>query len=57
LVGGYGWLADQHSVRMQKWDDQRGELVGKRLACRDLAVAGIEMGKHHTLGKSDVEGW
>jgi hypothetical protein len=32
-------------------------LVGKRLARRDLAIPGIEMRKHHPLGKPGAEGW
>lgn len=32
-------------------------MVGKRLARRDLAIPGIEMRKHHTLGKPGAEGW
>lgn len=56
FIGGQGWFADQHSVRLQKWDDQWGDLVGKRLARRDLAVSGIEVRKHHTLGKPGAHG-
>jgi hypothetical protein len=57
LVGSYGWFADQHPVQLQKWDDQRGEVIGKRPARRDLAVPGIEMRKHYTLGKPGADGW
>jgi hypothetical protein len=32
-------------------------LVGKRFARRDLAVPGIEVRKHHALGKPGAEGW
>jgi hypothetical protein len=31
-------------------------VVGKRLACRDLSIPGIEMRKHHTLGKPGADG-
>ena len=57
MVGSYGWFADQHSVQLQKRDDQRGELVGKRLARRDLAIPGIKMRKHHAVRKSGADGW
>ena len=56
MVGSYGWFADQHSIQLQKGDDQRGDVIGKRLACRDLAISGVEMGKDHTLGKAGADG-
>jgi hypothetical protein len=49
LVGSYAWFADQHSVQLQKRDDQRGELVGKRFARRGLSVPGIKMSKDHAV--------
>ena len=57
MVGSNGWFADQHSVQLQKGDDQRGEVVGQRLARRDLAIPGIKMSKHHSVGKSSADGW
>jgi hypothetical protein len=57
LLGSYGWFADQHSVQLQKWDDQRGEGVGKRLARRVLSVPRVQVSKHHAVGKSGADGW
>ncbi len=57
MVGIYRWFADQHPVQPQKRDDQRGEVVGKRLARCDFAIPGIEMGEHHTAGKPRANGW
>ncbi len=57
MVGSHGWFADQHSVQLQQRDDQRGELIGKRLARRDLAIPGIKMRKHHAVRKSGSDGW
>jgi hypothetical protein len=57
LVASYGWFADQHSVQQQKGDDQRGEVVGKGLARRDVSVPGVKMSKHHAVSKSSADGW
>ncbi len=57
MVGSYGWFADQHSVLPQKWDDQRGEAVGKRLARRDISVPRVKMSEHHAVRKSGADGW
>ena len=57
MVGSHGWFADQHSVQLQKWDDERCELVGKRFARRDLAIPGIKMRKHHAVRKPGADGW
>ena len=57
MVGSYGWFADQHSVQLQKWDDQRGEVVGKRFARCDLSVPGVKVSEHHAVCKSGAGGW
>jgi hypothetical protein len=57
LVGSYSWFADQHSVHLQKWDDQRGEVVGKRPARRDLSVPRVKMSQRDAVRKSGADGW
>ena len=57
MVRSYGWFADQHSVQLQKWDDQRAEVVGKRLARCDLSVPGVKVREHHTVRESGAGGW
>ena len=32
-------------------------MIGKRLARRDFAISGIEMGEHHTAGEPGANGW
>jgi len=57
LVASYGRFAHQHPVQLQKWDDQRDEVVGKRVARRDVSVPRVKMSKHHAVGESGADGW
>jgi uncharacterized Fe-S cluster-containing radical SAM superfamily protein len=57
LLGSYGWFADHNSVQLQKRDNQRGEVVGKRLARCRLSVPGVKMSKHYAIRKSGADGW